>query len=75
MSTPASASTINIDHTSNPLTMTRFLLSQKRNFRDSTGTFSMLLQSVQLACKIISNSVRRAGIDNLMGVITNSNTN
>lgn len=62
-----------VEHSANPFTMTRFLLSQKRNFRDATGTFSMLLQSVQLACKIIGNAVRRAGIDNLMGAITNTN--
>jgi hypothetical protein len=40
---------------------TRFLLAERMKFRDSSGSFSLLLQSVQLACKVIANSVRRAG--------------
>ena len=51
----------------NPVTMTRFLISERMQFKDSTGSFSLLLQSVQLACKVISNAVRKAGIENLFG--------
>jgi hypothetical protein len=51
----------------NPITMTRFLIHERMQFKDSTGSFSLLLQSVQLACKVISNAVRKAGIKNLFG--------
>eukprot|EP00455_Lapot_gusevi_P014295 TRINITY_DN170_c0_g1_i14.p1 TRINITY_DN170_c0_g1~~TRINITY_DN170_c0_g1_i14.p1 ORF type:complete len:353 (-),score=149.96 TRINITY_DN170_c0_g1_i14:205-1233(-) len=60
------------DHqVTNPLTMTRFLLAERMKFKDSTGSFSLLLQSIQLACKIIGNSVRKAGIANLFGAMGN----
>ena len=57
-------------HSTNPITMTRYLLAERRAFRDASGTFTLLLQSIALATKIISNAVRKAGIENLMGVIT-----
>ncbi len=36
----------------NPLTMTRFLIAERMQFKDASGSFSLLLQSVQLACKV-----------------------
>jgi fructose-1,6-bisphosphatase len=38
----------------NPLTMTRFLIAERMQFKDASGSFSLLLQSVQLACKVFS---------------------
>jgi len=65
----------------NPITLTRFLLAELERYRTSdgqhqhqqqrhqvTGDFTMLLQSVQLAAKVIANACRRAGIANLHGV-------
>jgi len=53
---------------SNPITMTRFLLSERAQFKQATGDFAMLLQSIQLACKVIANASSKAGIANLYGV-------
>jgi fructose-1,6-bisphosphatase len=49
-----------------PITMTRFLLAERqREAPDSTGSFAMLLQSIQLACKAIANATCKAGIGKL----------
>eukprot|EP00941_MAST-03F_sp_MAST-3F-sp1_P001005 g1005.t1 len=47
----------------NPITLPRFLLS-----RDSPPEFTLLLSSIQLACKSISLAVRKAGIAGLYGL-------
>lgn len=57
----------------NPITLTRFILQQQNMSKDATGHFSLLLQSIQLACKIISNACNKAGIANLYGVDGSSN--
>jgi hypothetical protein len=36
----------------NPLTLTRWILSQQKHFPEAQGDFSLLLQSIQLACKV-----------------------
>jgi fructose-1,6-bisphosphatase I len=60
MSAPASSSSPSAD--TDPLTLTRWLLADFQQYKDATGHFTMLLQSVQLAIKAISNYTRRAGI-------------
>lgn len=72
--TKSSNDALFVEHTTSPVTMTRFLMAERMKFQDSTGSFSMLLQSIQLACKIIGNSVRRAGIANLFGAMSTTNS-
>ena len=51
------------------MTLTRFLhAEQSMRFPHTTGTFTMLLQSIQLAVKVIAAATRKAGIANLYGL-------
>lgn len=52
----------------NPITLTRHLLQSRSMFKASSGQFSMLLNSIQLACKVIANANKKAGIANLTGM-------
>jgi len=52
----------------NPITLTRFILQETRQFKNSSGDFALLLQSIQLACKVIATAAQKAGIANLYGV-------
>jgi len=52
----------------NPITLTRFILQETRQFKQSSGNFALLLQSIQLACKVIASAASKAGIANLYGV-------
>lgn len=56
------------------ITLTRHIVYQQRQNPQATGSFTLLLQSVQLACKFISNKVRKAGLANLTGLAGTSNT-
>jgi len=59
----------------NPITLTRFLLAEQKKFAPhSTGNFAMLLQSIQLAVKVIASATHKAGIANLYGVAGTENT-
>jgi len=63
-----------LDGHRNPITLTRFLLKQRHALsHPTTGDFTLLLQSVQLACKIISNACNKAGIANLYGIDGSAN--
>lgn len=64
-----------IARTTNPITLTRFLLQERSQFKEATGSFAMLLQSVALACKVISNATRKAGLSNLFGAAANQTQN
>jgi len=52
----------------NPITLTRFILQETRQFKSSSGNFALLLQSIQLAVKVIASAASKAGIANLYGV-------
>jgi len=62
-----------VKSTTDPITLTRFLLDERMQHPEGTGSFSLLLQSIQLAAKIISNAMRRAGIANLTGLVGHQN--
>jgi len=62
-----------LDSHRNPLTLTRFIIQEQQRFEGARGQFALLLQSVQLACKIISNACNKAGIANLYGVDGSAN--
>lgn len=51
-----------------PVTLTRFLLSEQSKHAGASGDFTLLMQSVQLACKTIAMAVRKAGIAGLYGL-------
>lgn len=54
--------------TSNPITLTRFVIEQRNHFKQASGAFSMLLNSIQLACKVIANETKKAGIASMTGL-------
>lgn len=56
------------------ITLTRHLIIDQQFHKQATGDFTMLLSSIQLACKFISSQVRKAGITNLYGLVGNVNT-
>jgi len=51
-----------------PITLTRYLVSSQKEHTEATGDFTILLTSIQTACKFISSKVRKAGIANLYGI-------
>jgi len=56
---------------SNPQTLTRFLLSDQNNTHLPTNErieLSNLFSGIQLACKITSNAIKRAGFEHLFGL-------
>lgn len=59
-----------IERSTNPITLTRFLIAERKKYRNATGDFGMVMQSIQLACKAIANASKKAGIANLHGVAT-----
>lgn len=58
---------------SDPLTLTRHILQSQRDFPTASGDFTIILSSIQLACKYISNAVRKAGIAQIYGLIGSEN--
>lgn len=54
------------DQKKDPVTLTRLLLRDSRALKAS-GDFALLLQSIQLACKVIASATSKAGIANLWG--------
>ena len=52
----------------NSITLTRFILNQQKSHPQASGDLTLLVNSIQLACKVISSSVRRAGIMGLYGL-------
>lgn len=62
MATPAAS----VHSSHDPITLTRFLLAERQQFQGASGSFALLLQSVQLACKVIANATTKAGQTKLM---------
>lgn len=54
-----------VDH-SNPITLSRFILAEKEI--QSNSDLSLIFSSIELACKVIASSVRRAGLTGLYGL-------
>lgn len=59
----------------NPKTLTFHLSEIQQSHKEATGDFTILLNSIQTACKFISSKVRKAGIANLYGTANNSSAN
>jgi len=47
--------------------LNRFLLEEQRNYPEATGGFTILIESIGFASKIISREVNKAGIVNIIG--------
>lgn len=58
---------------SDPITLTRHVLAEQRKHKSAQGDLTILLSSIQLACKAISAAVRKAGIANLYGLAGSTN--
>lgn len=61
------------DRSTNPITLTRFITSEQAMYSEASGGFTLLLQSMQLACKLIASHTRKAGIANILGLAGSSN--
>ncbi|GJD06580.1 Fructose-1,6-bisphosphatase, cytosolic [Galdieria sulphuraria] len=55
------------------VTLTRFVLHEQRKHPESQGDLTLLLTSVQLACKVTDSCVRKAGIAKLYGLAGGGN--
>ncbi|OMJ72461.1 hypothetical protein SteCoe_29090 [Stentor coeruleus] len=58
---------------SNPITLARAIMSDQRRHPEAKGDLTMILSSLMLACKFVSNAVRKAGIASLIGISGSSN--
>ena len=47
-----------------PMTLTRHLICSQKEHKEATGDFTLLLTSIQTACKFIDHKIRKAGIAN-----------
>jgi fructose-1,6-bisphosphatase I len=56
------------------ITLTFHLMETQKEHKEATGDFTLLLSSIQTACKFISSKVRKAGLANLYGLSGASNT-
>jgi len=56
-----------------PMTLTRYLVNCQQKHKEASGDFTLLLTSIQTACKFISSKVRKAGIANLYGLAGSEN--
>ncbi len=54
--------------TSQPLTLIEHITLAQKGFPEATGAFTLLMESVALAAKIISREVGKAGLGKLMGL-------
>lgn len=53
--------------------LSRFLLEEQRLFPDATGDFTLILEQIAFAAKIISREVNKAGLVNILGKTDTSN--
>lgn len=54
-------------------TLTQFIIEEQRRFTHATGEFSLLLNDIITACKIISNLVNRGALVNVLGSAESEN--
>jgi fructose-1,6-bisphosphatase I len=55
-------------------TLTEFVLAEEKNVRGATGRFTLLLNQIAEASKIIASHVKRSGLADIMGVTGKTNT-
>ena len=57
----------------NKLTLTQFIIEQQRGLPDASGTFTMLLNNIVMACKEISHLVNRGDLVGVLGSAESEN--
>lgn len=57
-----SSDELHITSDDNPITMTRVILQSEHQHPEATGDFTLIISSLQLACKAVANAVIQAGI-------------
>jgi fructose-1,6-bisphosphatase I len=57
----------------NLVTLTFHMIESQKHHKEAKGDFTLLLSSIQTACKFISSKVRKAGMANLYGISGNVN--
>ena len=55
------------------VTLTRFIIEQQREFPGVSGTFTLLLNDIEKACKQISHMVNRGGLIGVLGTADSEN--
>ncbi len=55
-------------HDVDPVTLTRFILEEQRRHPEAAGDLTIIMTSIQTACKVIASAVRKAGIAGLYGM-------
>jgi fructose-1,6-bisphosphatase I len=58
----------------NPTTLSFHLIETQKEHKEASGDFTQLMSSISTACKFISSKVRKAGLANLYGSTSSSNT-
>lgn len=62
------------DHTqTNLITLTRHTIAQQQNVKSATGDLTILLSSIQLGCKFVATTVRKARLVHLTGLAGSAN--
>ncbi|RMF75699.1 MAG: class 1 fructose-bisphosphatase [Acidobacteria bacterium] len=56
-----------------PMTLVEHIEASERRFPEATGAFTVLMQAIGLACKIISREVNQAGLGKLLGLAGRTN--
>jgi fructose-1,6-bisphosphatase I len=51
-----------------PLTLIEHITRSQQDFPEATGAFTVLMQAIGLACKVISREVNQAGLGQLLGL-------
>ncbi len=64
----------NFTHPSKIVTIQQHILLEEKKFPGASGEFSWMLSGLTLACKMIEASVRRAGLNSILGRADTSNT-
>ena len=54
-------------------TLARFILAEQRHFPEATGDFTLILEQIAFAAKLISHEVNKAGIANIVGTANSYN--
>lgn len=63
----SSSDELHITSDNNPITMTRVILQSEHQHPEATGDFTLILSSIQLACKAVGQAVQKAGICGTLG--------
>ncbi len=53
--------------------LSRFMLEEERKYEHATGDFTMILEQIAFAAKIISREVNKAGLVNILGKLSTQN--